>query len=43
MEPVEKTGKPDALEIRKTKWVDAKKADKFLSYPSDGRVLARYR
>ena len=42
MEPVEKTGKPDADEIRKTKWVEAKTAAKSLSYPSDLRVLARY-
>ena len=42
MEPIEKTGKPDADEIRRTKWVDAKKAAKSLSYPSDVRVLARY-
>ncbi|MFI5363364.1 MAG: NUDIX hydrolase [Elusimicrobiota bacterium] len=42
MEPVEKTGIPDADEIRKTKWVAAKAAARSLSYPSDGRVLARY-
>jgi 8-oxo-dGTP diphosphatase len=42
MELLEKTGKPDADEIRKTKWVEAKKAAKSLSYPSDARVLARY-
>ena len=42
MEPVEKTGKPDADEIRRTKWVDVKNARKFLSYHSDNRVLARY-
>jgi ADP-ribose pyrophosphatase YjhB (NUDIX family) len=42
MEPIEKTGKPDADEIRRTKWIDAKKAAKSLSYPSDGRVLSRY-
>ena len=42
MEPLEKTGKPDADEIRRTKWIDAGRAAKFLSYPSDGRVLARY-
>ena len=38
----EKTGKPDADEIRKTKWIDAEKASKILSYHSDGLVLARY-
>ncbi|MFI5348860.1 MAG: NUDIX domain-containing protein [Elusimicrobiota bacterium] len=42
MEPVEKTGSPDAGEIRKTKWVESKTASKSLSYPSDARVLARY-
>jgi diadenosine hexaphosphate hydrolase (ATP-forming) len=42
MEPVEKTGKPDADEIRKTKWVEARKAEKSLSYRSDGRVLSRF-
>jgi ADP-ribose pyrophosphatase YjhB (NUDIX family) len=42
MEPVRKTGKPDADEIRKTKWVEAKFAAKSLTYPSDGRVLSRY-
>ena len=41
MEPVEKTGVPDAVEIRKTKWVEAKKAEKSLSYPSDLRVLSK--
>jgi 8-oxo-dGTP diphosphatase len=42
MEPVEKTGKPDADEIRKTKWIDADKAALSLTYVSDGKVLARY-
>lgn len=42
MEPVEKTGKPDAVEIRRTRWVDAGKAADMLSYPGDGRVLARF-
>jgi 8-oxo-dGTP diphosphatase len=42
MEPVEKTGKPDADEIRRTKWIDAKKAAKSLTYPSDLRVLERF-
>ena len=42
MEPLKKTGKPDAEEIMKTKWVEAKKAAKSLSYHSDARVLARY-
>jgi 8-oxo-dGTP diphosphatase len=42
MEPVEKTGKPDADEIRRTKWIDERKADRSLTYPSDGRALVRY-
>jgi len=42
MEPIEKTGRPDADEIRRTKWIDVNRAAKFLSYSSDGRVLARY-
>ena len=42
MEPLEKTGKPDADEIRRTKWIDAKKAARSLSYPGDGRVLEKY-
>ena len=42
MEPVEKTGRPDADEIRTTKWVAAGRAARSLSYPSDGHVLARY-
>lgn len=43
MEPVEKTGRPDADEIRGTRWVDAARAERILSYPSDLRALARYR
>lgn len=42
MEPVEKTGKPDADEIRRTKWADADRAVKSLSYPSDLRLISRY-
>ena len=42
MEPVRKTGKPDAKEIIRTKWVDAASAADSLTYPSDARVLARY-
>ena len=42
MEPVARTGKPDADEIRKTKWVAAGKAAKNLSYESDLRLFARY-
>jgi diadenosine hexaphosphate hydrolase (ATP-forming) len=42
MTPVEKTGRPDADEIRRTKWVAARAAEKNLSYPSDLRLIARY-
>ncbi|HEX4047056.1 MAG TPA: NUDIX domain-containing protein [Elusimicrobiota bacterium] len=41
MEPLVKTGKPDAAEIIRTKWVDAKRAAKELAYPGDVRALAR--
>lgn len=42
MEPVERSGKPDAVEIMKTKWVEAGKAAAKLSYPSDLKLIARY-
>ena len=42
MAPLKKTGKPDADEIRRVKWVEARLAARSLSYPSDGRVLACY-
>lgn len=42
MEPVEKVGKPDAVEIMSTKWVEAGQAVEFLRYPSDLRLIARY-
>lgn len=42
MEPVERTGKPDPVEIRRIRWVDERRAANILTYPSDGRVLARY-
>lgn len=42
MEPVEKTGRPDEVEIMKTKWVLRCSAARFLSYPSDLRLIARY-
>lgn len=42
MEPLEKTGKPDAGEIRGTKWVAARRAAGRLSYPSDLRLISRY-
>ena len=43
MEPVRRVGRPDAVEIRRTRWVDAAKAASVLSYPSDLRLIARYR
>ncbi|NNN06283.1 MAG: NUDIX domain-containing protein [Elusimicrobia bacterium] len=43
MEPIEKTGRPDAEEILKTRWMTPAAAAARLSYPSDARVLARYR
>lgn len=42
MEPLVKTGRPDAVEIMKTKWVRRDKAAKALSYPSDLRLIKRY-
>lgn len=42
MEPLERTGKPDAVEIMKTKWVSGNKAAKSLSYPSDLRLIEKY-
>lgn len=42
MAPIERTGKPDAVEIMKTKWVAKKTAAKRLTYPSDLRLIARY-
>lgn len=42
MEPVEKTGRPDEVEIMKTRWVAKKAAAKSLRYPSDLRLFARY-
>jgi ADP-ribose pyrophosphatase YjhB (NUDIX family) len=41
MEPVEKTGRPDEVEIMKTKWVSPDKAAKILSYPSDLKILKK--
>jgi len=43
MEPVSRTGDPDAVEIMKTKWIAADKAARLLSYPSDLKLIARYR
>lgn len=42
MEPLARTGKPDDVEIMKTKWVSPETAAKILSYPSDLRLIARY-
>ena len=42
MEPLEKTGKHDANEIMKTKWVISTRAAKMLSYPSDLKLIRRY-
>lgn len=42
MAPIEKTGRPDEVEIMKTKWVAKKAAVKSLRYPSDLRLIARY-
>lgn len=42
MEPVEKTGTPDAVEIMKTKWVSKTAAAKSLSYLSDLKLIERY-
>lgn len=41
MEPLEKTGRPDEVEIMKTKWVLPKTAAQILSYPSDLKIMAR--
>jgi 8-oxo-dGTP pyrophosphatase MutT (NUDIX family) len=43
MQPIEKVGKPDELEIVATRWVDARSAERALSYPSDLRLIARWR
>jgi len=42
MEPLEKTGRPDEIEIMKTKWVPRSSTAKSLSYPSDLRLISRY-
>ena len=42
MEPIEKTGRPDEIEIMKTKWVPLRSTVKSLSYPSDLKLIARY-
>lgn len=43
MEPVEKTGTPDADEILTAKWVDEGRAEALLSYPNDKKLLALYK
>ena len=42
MEPIKRTGKPDDVEILKTKWVPKRTAVKSLRYPSDLRLIGRY-
>lgn len=42
MVPLERTGRPDAVEIMKTKWVPRRSTAKSLTYPSDLRLIARY-
>ena len=42
MQPLKRTGRPDAVEIMKTKWVEAGMAASVLSYPSDLRLVGRY-
>lgn len=39
MKPLKKTGKPDAVEIMKTRWVPAESGEKYLSYPGDLKIL----
>ena len=41
MEPLEKTGRPDEIEIMKTKWVPRRSAASYLSYPSDLKILKK--
>lgn len=43
MEPVRRTRRPDAVEIMATRWVAAASAERVLSYPSDLKLLARYK
>ena len=42
MEPLVRTGRPDAVEIMNTKWVPKRSAVKSLSYPSDLKLIGRY-
>jgi len=39
MKPLKKTGKPDALEIMKTRWVPLESGAKYLSYPGGLKIL----
>ncbi|OGR85710.1 MAG: hypothetical protein A3J74_10000 [Elusimicrobia bacterium RIFCSPHIGHO2_02_FULL_57_9] len=39
MEAVEKSGQPDAIEVRDVQWADAEAAGDFLRYPSDLKLL----
>lgn len=42
MRPKKKVGKPDAVEILKTRWTSAAKAKSLLAYPSDQQVLDKW-
>lgn len=42
MEPLEKTGRPDEVEIMTTKWVAKLKVEKILSYPSDLKLMRKF-
>ena len=43
MQPEKKVGKPDAVEILKTRWVSVEKVERLLQYPSDKEVLVKWR
>jgi 8-oxo-dGTP pyrophosphatase MutT (NUDIX family) len=43
MEPVEKVGEPDAVEIRDVKWLSSDEAFDVLKYPSDLELLVRWK
>ena len=43
MEPVKKTGKPDAVEILAVKWAAPAAAEKLLVYPSDKKLLEAFK
>lgn len=42
MEPVKKSGKPDAVEVLAVKWADLKAALSQLRYPSDLKLLEKW-